>query len=118
MRSDIISYSINDSATKEVIQSFYRKFNMLLDPHGAVGWAALLKYRNEKPIESENKAICFETADPAKFPDQIIELTHKAPNIPLSLRNIQDKNEHRSSLEIDTYRDFKAYIQKNFYTIE
>ena len=92
----------------------YNEFNLLIDPHGAVGWAALMRYQNEFPAEKANKSINFETADPAKFPDQIIKLTHKHPKIPNSLELIQQKKEIRSSLEIGNYHDFKTYLQKNF----
>ncbi|MHA1456960.1 MAG: hypothetical protein ACTSR5_13430, partial [Promethearchaeota archaeon] len=74
----------------------------------------LLRYQNEFPSEKAIKSINFETADPAKFPEQIIKLTHKHPKIPDSLAIIQQKKEIRTSLEIGNYRDFKTYLQKNF----
>ncbi|MHA1669054.1 MAG: threonine synthase [Promethearchaeota archaeon] len=114
IRKEIISYSITDEITKETIINFNNNFDILIDPHGAVGWAALLRYQNEFPTEKNIKSINFETADPAKFPDQIIKLTHKHPKIPNSLKIIQQKKENLTSLEIDKYREFKTYLQKNF----
>ncbi|MHA1374109.1 MAG: threonine synthase [Promethearchaeota archaeon] len=114
IRNEIVSYSITDEITKETIINFNNNFDLLIDPHGAVGWAALLRYQNEFPSEKAIKSINFETADPAKFPEQIIKLTHKHPKIPDSLAIIQQKKEIRTSLEIGNYRDFKTYLQKNF----
>ena len=114
IRNEIISYSITDEITKETIIDFNNNFDLLIDPHGAVGWAALLRYQKEFPSEKAIKSINFETADPAKFPEQIIKLTHKHPKIPDSLEIIQQKKETMTSLEIGNYHDFKTYLQKNF----
>jgi len=114
IRNEIISYSITDEITKKTIIDFNTNFDLLIDPHGAVGWAALLRYQNEFPTEKAIKSINFETADPAKFPEQIIKLTHKHPKVPNSLEIIQQKIETRNSLEIGNYHDFKTYLQKNF----
>ena len=114
IRNEIISYSITDEITKKTIIDFNDKFEILIDPHGAVGWAALLRYQNEFPTEKTIKSINFETADPAKFPEQIIKLTHKHPKIPNSLEIIQQKKETQLSLEIGHYHDFKTFLQKNF----
>ncbi|MHA1106507.1 MAG: threonine synthase [Promethearchaeota archaeon] len=84
IRNEIVSYSITDEITKETIINFNNNFDLLIDPHGAVGWAALLRYQNEFPSEKAIKSINFETADPAKFPEQIIKLTHKHRNRQLS----------------------------------
>jgi threonine synthase len=114
IRDEIFSYSITDKITKETIIEFNNNFDILIDPHGAVGWAALLKYQNEYPSEKAIKSISFETADPAKFPEEIIKLTHRHPKIPNSLEIIQQKKEIINSLEIGNYYDFKTYLQKNF----
>ncbi|MHA1192023.1 MAG: threonine synthase, partial [Promethearchaeota archaeon] len=114
IRNEIVSYSITDKVTKETIIDFNNKFDLLIDPHGAVGWAALMRYQNEFPSEKAIKSINFETANPAKFPEQIIKLTHKQPKIPDSLEIIQQKKEARNSFEISNYYDFKTYLQKNF----
>ena len=114
IRNEIVSYSITDKVTKETIIDFNNKFDLLIDPHGAVGWAALMRYQNEFPSEKAIKSINFETANPAKFPEQIIKLTHKQPKIPDSLEIIQQKKEARNSFEISNYHDFKTYLQKNF----
>ncbi len=72
LQEDIASYSISDELTKQTIVNFYKRYNRILEPHGAVGWACLEIYRNKYSEDGKYKGICFETADPAKFPDEII----------------------------------------------
>ncbi|MDD5133732.1 MAG: threonine synthase [Candidatus Nanoarchaeia archaeon] len=74
MKKDIISVGVTNSEHYQTIQDVYVPFNIILDPHGAVGWRALQKvlgWRNNK------LSVVYETADPGKFPEDI----HKAINI-------------------------------------
>ena len=111
IREDIVSYSITDVLTKKTIVNFYSKYNKIIEPHGAVGWACLEIYRNKYLKDDTYKAICFETADPAKFPDEIISLINITPNMPKSLNIIQNKKENPNPVEIRNYQDFKVFIQ-------
>ncbi|MFX1374629.1 MAG: threonine synthase [Promethearchaeota archaeon] len=113
LRAIIASYSINDNLTKEIIVDFYRRYKKIIEPHGAVGWAALKIYRNKNPHQNEIKSICFETADPAKFPDEIISLININPKLPKSLEIIQNKKEFPNPVEIKKYEDFKLFIHNN-----
>ncbi len=94
IKKDIISYSISDDLTKETIVNFYNKYNKIIEPHGSVGWACLEIYREEFPEDNQYKIINFETADPAKFPDEIISLIKITPEMPKSLSVIQNKKEY------------------------
>ena len=114
MRRDIISYSISDSATRQIIIDFYQKFNEIIEPHGAVGWAALQEYRKNFPKSNNFKAICFETADPAKFPEEIRSLINIEPIIPHSLQEIQKKENNLPEIEIITYEDFKEFLHNKY----
>lgn len=114
IKKDIASYSINDDLTRKTIVEFYQKYKKIVEPHGAVGWAALQIYRNDYPKESIFKAINLETADPAKFPEEIVSLINITPNMPTSLKNIQNKNEFQNPVEIREYRDFKNFLLKFF----
>ena len=114
IRKEIVSYSINDELTKEIISIFYKKYQKLLEPHGAVGWASLERYRVDFPEDKDYSAINFETADPAKFPDEIIALTNVTPKTPKSLEIIQNKEEFPNPVEIKQYEDFKIFLHDNF----
>ena len=114
IRKEIVSYSISDDLTKKTIARFYSKYNKIIEPHGAVGWAALEIYRESHPKDNKFKAINLETADPAKFPDEIISLINIEPKLPPSISIIQNKKEYPNPVEINEYQDFKTFLMKNF----
>ena len=114
LRKDIISYSINDELTKDTIVDFYEKYKKIIEPHGAVGWAALKVYRNNYPEDKNLKSITFETAHPSKFPNEIISLINISPEMPNSLKKIWDKNEFISPKVISNYQDFKNFLLKEY----
>lgn len=114
IRREIISYSISDDLTKETIVNFYKKYKKIIEPHGAVGIGALEIYREKFSEDNQYKAISFETADPAKFPEEIISLINIIPQIPNSLAIIQNKEEFLNPTEINTYNNFKDFLKQNF----
>ncbi|MHA1914144.1 MAG: threonine synthase [Promethearchaeota archaeon] len=113
MRHDIISYSINDDLTRKTIEDFHNKYKNFIEPHGAVGWASLKLFRQSHSEYDKYKAICFETADPAKFPDEFTSLTNKNPQIPTSLSLLHTRKEYLNSVEIHNYQGFKIYLENN-----
>ncbi|MFX1478878.1 MAG: threonine synthase [Promethearchaeota archaeon] len=113
LRTNIASYSINDHATKKTIITFYQKYGKIIEPHGAVGWAALQSFRTQFPSLNHIKSITFETADPAKFPNEIISLIKINPKLPKSLEIIQNRIEIPNPREINSYEDLKLLIQND-----
>lgn len=113
IRNDIASYSISDTLTKKTIVDFYNDYNKIIEPHGAVGWAALQLFRKENSNLKGLKSIAFETADPAKFPDNIVSLIKIKPKLPNSLKKIKNKSEFPNPIEINKYEDFKLFLLKN-----
>ncbi len=114
LRKDITSYSISDEVTKDTIIDFYEKQKKIIEPHGAVGWAAIKSYRNDFPENKNVKSITFETAHPSKFPDEIISLIKITPEMPISLQKIRDKKELPNPIELNNYQDFKSFLLKEF----
>ncbi|TFF98168.1 MAG: threonine synthase [Promethearchaeota archaeon] len=114
IRNEIVSYSISDELTKETIMSFYKNYNKIIEPHGAVGWAAKKIYREKFPIDDIIKSVTLETADPAKFPEQIIDLIDINPEVPSSLKTLENKKEFPNSAKIETYQDFKQFLKKTY----
>jgi len=109
-RNEIVSYSISDEATKDAIVNFYNKYKKIIEPHGAVGWAALQLYRDSYPKNNDIKSLTFETANPSKFPEEIIKLIDVVPKMPYSLKVIQDKSEFPNPKEINDYANFKEFL--------
>ncbi len=64
LKKVLSSYSISDVITEQVIKKVYEQHSYLLDPHGAVAFAALEEYcRNN----ADAIGIILETAHPVKF---------------------------------------------------
>ncbi len=108
MRQDMYSLSITDGETRETIISAYKKYQTVLEPHGAVGWAGLERYCAENEPEL---AISIETAHPAKFPEEIKSLLGIDPELPVSLAGLDAKAEHYKTGPAD-YNWFKGFLQK------
>jgi threonine synthase len=114
LQNEIVSYSIDNELTKSTITTFYHDQNGLIEPHGAVGWAALRKFRIDFPDYEKLKTIVFETADPAKFPDAIISLTNIRPPLPEGLEKIKNQSEYQNPCELYSYDDFKQFLTEKY----
>jgi threonine synthase len=108
LRSDIYSVSINDEQTRATIKDAYDRHSVILEPHGAVGWAGLQRYVSDIPPAANLLAVSVETAHPAKFPEEIQALLGLDPELPPSLVGLEDRPEHyeRMSGEYEPFRDW------------
>ncbi|MCX6306025.1 MAG: threonine synthase [Bacteroidetes bacterium] len=115
MRKEIFSVSISDLLTRETIRKAYLEQHVLLEPHGAVGWAGLMEYLKINPMDDRQEQLCvsLETAHPAKFPEEIRQLTGLDPPLPASLEGLDEKPEFINSLPVD-YLDFKKFLLTTF----
>jgi threonine synthase len=110
MRRHIFSVSISDRETRETIKNVYQQYKVVLEQHGAVGWAGLEKYFREIP--QQHLAICLETAHPAKFPEEIHELLGIIPDLPKSMQGLDLRDGNAVAIN-NSYDYFKIYLQKN-----
>ena len=85
------SESISDEETGAAIQSLYREFGYLADPHGAVGWLALRRWLDEHPGQT---GFFLETAHPVKFPDTVERFTGKQCTMPESVQALFEEKEN------------------------
>ncbi|MFO7650050.1 MAG: threonine synthase [bacterium] len=109
LRADIYPASVDDTATRASISDTWQKYRVLLEPHGAVGWAALERYCAEAGLP--RLGISIETAHPAKFPEEIVRLTGVEPELPPSLEGLDERPEHYDHGPND-YQWFKDYLLK------
>ncbi len=107
MRKQIFSVSVSDSVTKETIKGVYEKYGILLEPHGAVGWKGVEAYLEK--TGGSPLCVSLETAHPAKFPDEIIELLGITPELPPAMRGIDKRKGEPENLDCD-YGRFKTYL--------
>ncbi|MCK5282543.1 MAG: threonine synthase [Nanoarchaeota archaeon] len=111
IRKDMWAYSVTDEQTKEEIKSVYERYHTLIEPHGAVGLYAYERYLEE--TKDNTITVCFETADPAKFPETIREVLNIEPKLPDSMKLALEKEEKIGKIPND-YKIFKEFLLTNF----
>jgi len=115
MRRDIWAVSITDRQTRETIENVYRDFGVVLEPHGAVGWAGWQSYLAGHPEDDRPSqlGISLETAHPAKFPEEIERILQIQPELPPSLEGIDELPEHMEDME-NSYEAFRDYLLRKY----
>lgn len=113
VKSHISGYAFSDTETENAIQQIYHTHNYIMDPHGAVGYLAWEKYREE--FQTEALGIIFETAHPAKFLEEVERILGQKIKIPESLQSIQTKDKKSTPIEVN-YLEFKNQLLKSFKT--
>ncbi len=115
MRKDLFSVSVSDDETRHTIASAWNRHKLLLEPHGAVGWAGLWKYLEQHPEDNTPEQLCIslETAHPAKFPEEIRKIIGIDPELPESLSGIDELPEEIIPLE-SNYSAFRDFLKFSF----
>jgi threonine synthase len=115
MREDIFAVSITDEDTRMTIADIYKKYKILLEPHGAIAWKGVNEYfRNNDNMNIENQlCISLETAHPAKFPEELIKIINVDPSLPASLIGLEKMAEEYFTLE-NNYDLLKKLILNNY----
>jgi threonine synthase len=80
LRRDIFSCSVSNTRHFETMSALYAKHGITIEPHGAVGFEALELYREQ--FDSRTHAIVYETADPAKFSEDVHKAIKLMPEVP------------------------------------
>lgn len=115
LRTDMYAVSVSDTKTREVIRTVYDRHKVIVEPHGAVGWAGITDFYRENPVFSrpEQLSVTLETAHPAKFPAEIEAVLGFEPELPASLAGLDHKPEYAEKIS-QQYSDLKKYLIKNF----
>ena len=113
MRRDLYAVSISDAQTRATIKDAHQRLGVLLEPHGAVGWAGLERYLRENPSASGRLAISVETAHPAKFPEEIQATIGVQPDPPPSLIGLEDRPEDYAVMSA-AYEPFRDLLLARF----
>lgn len=105
------SVSISDEVTTKTIAEVYQKYNYVLDPHGAVGYAALKNHLEANP---GSKGIVLETAHPVKFPDSVENVIGEKITIPEKVQALEHKTKQSTRMNA-SYEDVRAYLLDHFH---
>jgi threonine synthase len=88
INKDFVSASMNEEEVLEIIKEVYTKYDIILDPHSAIGFGAL----NKVNVDGNN--IVLVTAHPCKFPSAIDKSIGIKPDLPDELKYIMDEKEN------------------------
>jgi threonine synthase len=113
MRRDMWSTSVDDAETRATIKRAYDQHRLVLEPHGAVGWAGLERYLAAERPSPELLCVSVETAHPAKFPEEIQALIGVDPEVPPSLRGLEARVEHYEPLGL-SYEAFRDLLRERY----
>ena len=86
LRNDFDSESLNETEVINTIKKFYEEYNIVIDPHTAIGVGAVEKL-------NLSDVVILSTAHPCKFPVAIEKAISKIEKLPESLNYINDKEE-------------------------
>ena len=98
LKEVLSAYSISDEETKRTIKEVYDQYHYLLDPHGAVGFAALKKYQEQNP---GSQGYFLETAHPVKFYDVVEPLIGQKILLPSSIELLMKEPSRKLKMKKD-----------------
>jgi threonine synthase len=111
MKKELWAISISDDDTSQTIQRAWQHNQLLLEPHGAVGWLGLERYLDAH--RSDALAVSVETAHPAKFPEEIERLLGFSPEVPAALAEVEKKQEEYKTMPAD-YAAFQKLLLERY----
>ena len=104
INENFLSARMSEKETLEIISSVSKQFNVVLDPHTAIGYGAFDKHK----LIGNN--IVLGTAHPSKFPDAILRAIKTNVNLPSELMFILDEKENYDVIENDVEK-IKQHIK-------
>jgi len=102
--AEISGVSYNDKQIAETLKSCYQETGYLLDPHGAVGYRALID-----KLDANETGVFLETAHPAKFLETVENIIGEKVEIPAKLQEFM-KGEKKSEPMSKDFQAFKSYL--------
>jgi threonine synthase len=108
MRRDLFSTSVSDARTVAGVRDFWDKYQLLLEPHGAVAWQGFLDWNAVEPL-GEGPAVIVETANPAKFPEEVEKVVGWPPDVPENMKAALKQPEAFDRMGAD-YEKFREYL--------
>ncbi len=109
LKNILSSYSVSDAATKATVNEVFNQYNYTLDPHGAVGYYALIDYLGDNVKNSSGGGIFLETAHPVKFPETVEAATNTKIEIPERIKHLI--NQKKQSIQMNAlFDDFKEWM--------
>ena len=107
LRRDLFSSSISDERTRATIKEVWDLYRLLLEPHGAVAWRGFQDWLETETL-GNLPAVILETANPAKFPEEIERMVGWSPDIPptMEITNKLPEDYDRMPADYAAFRDY------------
>ena len=102
---DFLSASMSENEVLDTIKQVYNKYNIILDPHSAIGFGAL------KKVDIGGNNIVLATAHPCKFPEAIDKSIGIKPSLPAELKYVMDEKENYVIIS-NSLNKTKKYIRE------
>ncbi len=84
----VSGYAYDDPSTEAAMLEVEQKYGYTIDPHGAVGYLALLDYQKTKP---QTRGVILETAHPSKFKPDVERVLGHTIEVPERLAELENK---------------------------
>lgn len=108
IQKNIFAVSSTDEETKTEIQKINSLYNYLLDPHGAVAFLGLEKYKTAH--QTNLPAVIFATAHPAKFSNVMEKILQKNIFLPKNLASLKNRKEKKIILNSENCASYLAKL--------
>ena len=105
INTNFLSSKMSEEEVLKTINAVYKKFNVVLDPHSAIGYGAFDK------INLEGNNIVLATAHPCKFPDAIKKAIDIKVDLPKELMFVMDEKENYDIIDNDIEK-IKQHIKE------
>ncbi len=106
IKKNFTSETLDETETIEMIKDINDRYQIVVDPHTAIGIGAA------KKLGLEKNCVVLSTAHPCKFPKAIKDAISKTENLPDSLKYINDRKEKFEVLSNDIEK-VKDYVMKS-----
>ena len=108
IRLAMSSWSFTDAETLKMIAYIYTEFGYVIDPHTAIGFLGLARYRRSTP--GPLNSLVVSTAHPAKFPESVEPAIGRKLVIPPQLAQYLEREKSAIKMPSD-YQEFRSYLK-------
>ena len=105
IKNNFLSSRMSEEEVLKIIDTVYKKFNVVLDPHSAIGYGAFDK------INLDGNNIVLATAHPCKFPDAIKKAIDLKVELPKELMFVMEEKENYEIIDNDVEK-IKQHIKE------
>ena len=107
LKKSMSGYYFSDSVTSDEIYNVYKKYNYVLDPHGAIGYLGLKKFLKSN---KDYLGVFLETAHPIKFLEIVEKKIKEKISVPKEIKKILNKSGNK--IPISNYNELKSFLLK------